>query len=129
MPEREIFQLEDLPDAALLDIFIFVEAAFPPLDETARMRVCDTIVGSGGHQSSEATAGSGPVAGDANHVFHLGVIEQEAVGGAILSVDEAVCKSLDVKPLHSFLVSVSAPNEFDEGIWMFCKEIDDLDSN
>lgn len=129
MPEREILQLEDLPDAIFFDIFILVQPAFPPLDETAGMCFCDAFVGSGAHESSETTTGSGSVAGDVDYVLHLGVIEEEAVDGAISPVDKAVCKSLDVKPPHSLLASVSAPNELDEGVWMVGKEINNLGSN
>jgi hypothetical protein len=126
MPEGEILQLEDLPDSVLFDVLILVETAFPPLDETAGMRVLDAFMGPGAHESSEATAGSCPVAGDVDYVLHLGVIEEEAMDGAISSVYKAFCETTKIKPLHSVLASVPPSNELDEGVGIVGKEIDDL---
>jgi hypothetical protein len=129
MPEWEILQLEDSPDAVLFYVLIFVEATFPPLHEATGMGVCDALVGPCAHESSEASAGSGSVASDINYVLHLGMVEKEAVNWAISSIYKGFCESSDVEPVHPLLLSVSSPNELDECIWIVHIEINDLDPN
>lgn len=127
MPEGKVFEFKDLPDAVFFDVFVFVEAAFPPLDEAARVRFGDGFVRSCGHECTETTKGTGPVGGNVDYVLHLGVVEEETVDGAISSFDKAVCEAADVQSVDSFFLSVSTSNEFNEGVWVVGKEVDDLD--
>ncbi len=126
MPEWEILELENLPDAVLFDVLILIDAAFPPLHEASGVRVFDAFVSAGGHEGSETPVGTVTRGSYGDHVLHLGVVEKEAVDWSISAIDEPLRETVDIQPLDTCFAAVSAADEFHESIGMISKEIDYL---
>jgi hypothetical protein len=127
MPKGEVLQPEDLPHTILFDVLILVYATFPPLHQTAWVRVLDALMGAGRHHASEASFGPAAVVIHVDYALDLGMIEKESVYGAIATSHKRFGEATDVKTLHTLLAIVATAQELDTRVCMVRKEIRHLD--
>jgi hypothetical protein len=126
VPEREVLQPEDLPNAVLFDVLILVYAALPPLYQPAGVRVLDAVMGASGHHAAKATLRSRAVCVDVDDTLHLWMVEQKAVNGAIAAGYEGFREAADVETLDALFAMVAAPKELDARVRMISVELGDL---
>lgn len=96
MPEREVPQSKNLPHTVLFDILVLVYASFPPLHQTARVRIFDAFMCTCGHHAAEAAFSAVAVGADVHDTLDLRVVEKEAVDGAIAAFHEGFGEATDV---------------------------------
>lgn len=125
MTQEEASRPEQLPDSILFDILVLVQSALPPLRMTSRMLFLDALVSPRSHEGTKSTPGVrfGVAVDD---VLHHGVIEQEAVHGAVASLDEVLLEPALVEAADALLATVSRPQELDICIGMVGIHVNDL---
>lgn len=126
MPKRKVSIPEQLPNPPFLDILIFIHPALPPLHMSPRVRLVHALMRTSTHERphTDPRVCSGGVHID--NILHHGVVEQEAVYGAITSLDKEVLESALVETFDACFAAVAGAEEFYVGVWVVCKEVDDL---
>jgi hypothetical protein len=126
VPERKVFQPEDLPYAVLLDILVLVDASFPPLYEATRVRVFDALVRAGRHHATEAALRAGTFEVHVDNALDLRVIEQKAMDGAVAAFHKGIGEAPDVEAPHALLAIVAAAEELDARVGVVRVELSNL---
>jgi hypothetical protein len=126
MPEGEVLQPEDLPHAILLDIFVLIDASFPPLYEPARVRVLDALVGTGRHHAAETALCTCTLGVHVDDALDLRMVEQEAVYRAIAAGHKCFGEAANVETLHAFFAIVAAAEELNARVRMVGIEVGNL---
>lgn len=121
VPKRRIPVVEDLPDTVFLDVFILVEAAFPPLDQASWVGLCNALVRASGHDCAHPAPCPRASVVNVNDVLQHSVVEEEAVDGPIASRNEGVSETSDIEATGSFFSFVAAAEEFNVCIGVICK--------
>src|SRR5579875_2050978 len=101
LPGEAVVEHLDLPDAAVLDVLVLVDAGFPPLLRQRGGLVALARVAAALQQAAEAPAGGAPVRRHVHDVLKLQVIEQEPVDRPIASPRERGPEAADVEALHA----------------------------
>lgn len=126
MPEGKVSIAKKLPDTILLDVLVLIDAALPPLDVAAWMRLIDTVVGAGAHDGAHAHPGVAGVGVDIDNVLHHGVVQQEAVHGAVAALDKGGLEAALVEAADACFPAVARAQELDVGVWVVGKQVDDF---
>jgi hypothetical protein len=126
VPEWKVLQPPNLPCPVLLDVFIFIDAAFPPLDVSSGMDVDDALMGARLHETAKAALGMDSVFVDVHNTLELRVVQKEAVYRPITAGYEGFRKAANVEPFDAVLAMESATKEFDAGVGIFGVEVSNL---
>ena len=128
VPEWKVFQFPNLPDAIFLDIFVLVNAAFPPLHDAAWVCVGDTFVCTSLHHAPKPAFGMDAILIHVDDALNLGVIEEEAVDWSIATCHKCFGEAANVETLHPTLAQKAPSEELDIGIRVVGIEISYLKS-
>ena len=101
VPEGEITQRLDLPNAVLAHVVVLVEATLPPGALLTLGRVVQPRL----HHRAAASLRRAAVGSHVDDHLHLRVIEQPAVARAVVAVGEGGLEALDIQAPHAGLTA------------------------
>lgn len=116
---------EQFPGSVLLDIFILVQATFPPLGVTTRVLFLDTLVSTGGHQGAKSAPSMG-LCVTVDYVLEHRVIQQESIDGTVAASDKILLEASLVQTADASLASVARAEKLDISVGMVGEHVDNL---
>ena len=94
----------------MIDVFILVDAAFPPLArQLSGLRLA--LVTSRLHQAAGAGLGRLAIGCDVDHVLKLRMVKEEAAHRAVEVVGEVLAEATDIEPTDTRLTLEDAAHE------------------
>jgi hypothetical protein len=126
MPEGKVFQPENLPHAALLDVLVLIDAALPPLYQSTWVRVFDALVSAGRHHTPKTPLGACTLGVHIDDALDLRVVEEEAVDRPVAPVHEGLSEAADVKASDTIFAVVATAEELDARVGMVREQFSNL---
>src|ERR1700722_5781356 len=109
MPEREVSQRLDLPDAVFAHIVVLVDAALPP----GALRPLGRLVQTGLHGRAAAYLRRAAVRRHVDDHLQLRMIQQPAIARSVMPLGELCLKALDIQTPYARLALVYTAKEPD----------------
>jgi hypothetical protein len=126
VPEGKVFQPEDLPHAALLDVLVLIDAALPPLYQSTWVRVFDALVSAGRHHTPKTPLGACTLGVHIDDALDLRVVKEEAVDRPVTPVHEGFSEAADVKASDTIFAVVATAEELNARVGMIRVELSNL---